>query len=44
MPGGTELGSQGPEQKRLSEESRLAWISKTAAGETGQISRQAGKP
>lgn len=41
---GTELGSQGPEQKRLSEGSRLAWISKTAVGKTGLISRQARKP
>lgn len=37
---GTRLGSHGPEQKRLIEGSKLAWISKTAAGETGQISRQ----
>lgn len=37
---GTRLGSHGPEQKRLTEGSKLAWISKTAAGETGQISRQ----
>lgn len=37
---GRVLGSQGPEQKRLSEGSRLAWISKMAAGETGPISRQ----
>lgn len=42
VPAGTVLGSQGPEQKRLSEGSRLAWISKMAAGETGLISRQAG--
>ena len=41
---GTELGSHGPEQKRLSAGSRLAWISQTAAGETGWISRQARRP
>lgn len=40
QPVGTMLDSQGPEQKRLSEESRLAWISETAAGKAGWISRQ----
>lgn len=39
---GTALGSQEPEQKRLSEGSRLAWISQMAVGRQG--SQQARKP
>lgn len=35
------LGSQEPEQKRLSEGPRLAWISQTAKEETRQVSKQA---
>lgn len=44
MPAGTALASQGPVQKRLMEGSRLAQISRTAVGETRQISRQARTP
>lgn len=37
VPVGTVLGSQEPEQKRVTEESRLSWISHTAMGDrTGQ--------
>lgn len=39
MLAGTVLGSQEPEQKRLSEGSRLAWISETAAGEKMRVSK-----
>lgn len=42
MLAGTRLGSHGPEQNRLMEGSKLAWISETAVGEMGQISRLAG--
>lgn len=41
---GTVLGSQDPEQKRLSVGSRLAWISQIAEDETLQVSRQSSKP
>lgn len=39
--GGTAPGSQEPEQKRLSEGSRLAWTSQMAVGRQG--SQQAGQ-
>lgn len=41
---GTVLGSQEPEQKRVSVGSRIAWISQTAEEETLQVSTQARKP
>lgn len=44
MLAGTVLGSQEPEQKRLREGSRLAWISQIAEEETLQVSKQARKP